>query len=159
MEDVWKEILPLYELIHAYVRRKLREFYGPDRINRNAPLPGLFSRPCFLIIFLKSYLNRFVHCLNPLSFPFQFSAHSRQHVRSKLEYLGHNNSLSRSIELGRDTGNACSRLHAFGDVPTRRGILHINEHVRDAARVLGTINTRRADRSPGVVPAFCLGFL
>lgn len=38
-EHVWEEILPLYELIHAYVRRKLREFYGPDRINRNAPLP------------------------------------------------------------------------------------------------------------------------
>lgn len=39
METVWQEILPLYELIHAYVRRKLREFYGPDKINRNAPLP------------------------------------------------------------------------------------------------------------------------
>ncbi|XP_037038829.1 angiotensin-converting enzyme isoform X2 [Bradysia coprophila] len=38
-ENVWLEILPLYELIHAYVRRKLREFYGPDRINKNAPLP------------------------------------------------------------------------------------------------------------------------
>lgn len=36
---MWTEILPLYELIHAYVRRKLREFYGPNRINRNAPLP------------------------------------------------------------------------------------------------------------------------
>lgn len=40
MENVWQEILPLYEMIHAYVRRKLREFYGPDRINRNAPLPA-----------------------------------------------------------------------------------------------------------------------
>ncbi|XP_058124151.1 angiotensin-converting enzyme [Anopheles ziemanni] len=39
MEQVWREILPLYEMIHAYVRRKLREFYGPDKINRNAPLP------------------------------------------------------------------------------------------------------------------------
>lgn len=38
-ENAWFEILPLYELIHAYVRRKLREFYGPNRINRNAPLP------------------------------------------------------------------------------------------------------------------------
>lgn len=40
MENVWQEILPLYELIHTYVRRKLREFYGPDKINRNAPLPA-----------------------------------------------------------------------------------------------------------------------
>lgn len=39
MEEIWQEILPLYELIHAYVRRKLREFYGPDKINKNAPLP------------------------------------------------------------------------------------------------------------------------
>ncbi|XP_058056752.1 angiotensin-converting enzyme [Anopheles bellator] len=39
MEQVWREILPLYEMIHAYVRRKLREFYGPDKINKNAPLP------------------------------------------------------------------------------------------------------------------------
>jgi peptidyl-dipeptidase A len=40
MENVWQEILPLYELLHTYVRRKLREFYGPDKINRNAPLPA-----------------------------------------------------------------------------------------------------------------------
>lgn len=39
MEVVWSEVQPLYELIHAYSRRKLREFYGPDRINNNAPLP------------------------------------------------------------------------------------------------------------------------
>lgn len=39
MEQVWTEIEPLYELIHSYVRRKLREFYGPDKINRHAPIP------------------------------------------------------------------------------------------------------------------------
>lgn len=39
METVWNEVLPLYELLHAYVRRKLREYYGPNRISRNAPLP------------------------------------------------------------------------------------------------------------------------
>lgn len=33
------EILPLYELLHSYVRRKLREYYGPNRISRSAPLP------------------------------------------------------------------------------------------------------------------------
>lgn len=40
MEAVWNEVLPLYELIHAYVRRRLREYYGPNRISRNAPLPA-----------------------------------------------------------------------------------------------------------------------
>lgn len=39
VKEIWAEILPLYELIHAYVRRKLREFYGPDKIHRHAPLP------------------------------------------------------------------------------------------------------------------------
>ena len=43
MENVWNEVLPLYELIHAYVRRKLREYYGPNRISRNAPLPAHVS--------------------------------------------------------------------------------------------------------------------
>lgn len=40
MESVWNEILPLYELLHSYVRRKLRDFYGPDKINRIAPIPS-----------------------------------------------------------------------------------------------------------------------
>lgn len=31
---------PLYEQLHAYVRRKLRDFYGPDKISRQAPLPA-----------------------------------------------------------------------------------------------------------------------
>lgn len=37
---MWDEIKPLYEALHAYVRRKLREYYGPDKINRNAPIPA-----------------------------------------------------------------------------------------------------------------------
>ncbi|KOB78820.1 Ance-3 [Operophtera brumata] len=34
------EIKPLYELLHAYVRRRLREAYGPERISRSAPIPA-----------------------------------------------------------------------------------------------------------------------
>lgn len=40
LEDAWTEIKPLYELLHAYVRRRLREYYGPERISRQAPLPS-----------------------------------------------------------------------------------------------------------------------
>ncbi|XP_060523449.1 angiotensin-converting enzyme [Cylas formicarius] len=40
LQDAWEDIKPLYELLHAYVRRKLREYYGPERINRQAPLPS-----------------------------------------------------------------------------------------------------------------------
>lgn len=34
------QIKPLYELLHAYVRRRLREAYGPERISRSAPIPA-----------------------------------------------------------------------------------------------------------------------
>ncbi|KAH8273874.1 hypothetical protein KR044_002450 [Drosophila immigrans] len=40
MDIVWEQIRPLYELLHSYVRRKLRDYYGPDRINRIAPIPS-----------------------------------------------------------------------------------------------------------------------
>ncbi|XP_001962761.3 angiotensin-converting enzyme [Drosophila ananassae] len=40
MDIVWEQIRPLYESLHAYVRRKLRDYYGPDRINRIAPIPS-----------------------------------------------------------------------------------------------------------------------
>ncbi|XP_055902630.1 angiotensin-converting enzyme isoform X1 [Eupeodes corollae] len=39
LELVWEEIRPFYELLHAYVRRKLREYYGPEKISRDAPIP------------------------------------------------------------------------------------------------------------------------
>uniref|UniRef100_W8AG00 Angiotensin-converting enzyme n=2 Tax=Ceratitis capitata TaxID=7213 RepID=W8AG00_CERCA len=40
VENVWEQIRPLYELLHSYVRRKLRDYYGPNRINRIAPIPS-----------------------------------------------------------------------------------------------------------------------
>jgi Angiotensin-converting enzyme. len=40
MEDVWEQIRPLYEQLHAYVRRKLRDLYGPEKISKEAPLPA-----------------------------------------------------------------------------------------------------------------------
>lgn len=40
LEEVWNEIRPLYELLHAYVRRRLREFYGPEKVSRRVPLPA-----------------------------------------------------------------------------------------------------------------------
>ncbi|XP_017475074.1 PREDICTED: angiotensin-converting enzyme-like [Rhagoletis zephyria] len=40
VEIVWEQIRPLYEGLHSYVRRKLRDYYGPNRINRIAPIPS-----------------------------------------------------------------------------------------------------------------------
>ncbi|KAL0270852.1 UNVERIFIED_CONTAM: hypothetical protein PYX00_008125 [Menopon gallinae] len=40
VEDIWTQVSPLFEHLHAYVRRKLRDLYGPERISRRAPLPS-----------------------------------------------------------------------------------------------------------------------
>lgn len=40
VDEVWLQISPLYEQLHAYVRKKLRDLYGPERISRSAPLPA-----------------------------------------------------------------------------------------------------------------------
>ena len=40
VDEVWEGIKPLYEELHAYVRRKLRDHYGPEKISGQAPLPS-----------------------------------------------------------------------------------------------------------------------
>lgn len=40
IDEVWEMIRPLYEELHAYVRRKLRDLYGPEKIGTHAPLPA-----------------------------------------------------------------------------------------------------------------------
>ncbi|XP_027216250.2 angiotensin-converting enzyme [Penaeus vannamei] len=40
MGAVWEQIRPLYEQLHAYARRKLREVYGSDHVTRRGPLPA-----------------------------------------------------------------------------------------------------------------------
>ncbi|XP_058791244.1 angiotensin-converting enzyme isoform X3 [Phymastichus coffea] len=40
IDDVWEQIKPLYEELHAYVRKRLRDLYGPEKISGQAPLPG-----------------------------------------------------------------------------------------------------------------------
>ncbi|CAK9807822.1 Angiotensin-converting enzyme [Anthophora quadrimaculata] len=40
IDEVWEMIRPLYEELHTYVRRKLRDLYGPEKIGAHAPLPA-----------------------------------------------------------------------------------------------------------------------
>ncbi|KAF2364526.1 Peptidase M2 peptidyl-dipeptidase A [Trinorchestia longiramus] len=40
VEAIWQQIKPLYEQLHAYVRRKLIEVYGTDHINKTGPIPA-----------------------------------------------------------------------------------------------------------------------
>lgn len=40
VEDLYNEIKPLYEKLHAVVRYKLYEKYGPKEINLQGPIPA-----------------------------------------------------------------------------------------------------------------------
>ncbi|XP_068242902.1 angiotensin-converting enzyme-like [Palaemon carinicauda] len=40
LEDLWKQLMPLYQQLHAYVRRKLREKYGEKYISKNGAIPA-----------------------------------------------------------------------------------------------------------------------
>jgi peptidyl-dipeptidase A len=39
-DRLWSEVRPLYLSLHAYVRRKLREVYGPDRVPERGAIPA-----------------------------------------------------------------------------------------------------------------------
>ena len=38
--QLWQDIEPLYRQLHAYVRRKLREYYGSDVIGSDGTIPA-----------------------------------------------------------------------------------------------------------------------
>nr|AMO02511.1 angiotensin-converting protein 1 [Tityus serrulatus] len=40
IEQLWQQIRPLYEQLHAYVRRKLINIYGSDKIRHDGPIPA-----------------------------------------------------------------------------------------------------------------------
>ncbi len=39
-DRLWSQVLPLYESLHCFVRAKLAEFYGEDRVPLDAPIPA-----------------------------------------------------------------------------------------------------------------------
>ncbi|XP_066299955.1 angiotensin-converting enzyme-like [Branchiostoma lanceolatum] len=40
LENLYNQLSPLYNTLHAYVRKKLREQYGQDKISANGPIPA-----------------------------------------------------------------------------------------------------------------------
>ena len=40
LDRLWEQVKPLYLSLHAYVRRKLREKYGPDVVPADGPIPA-----------------------------------------------------------------------------------------------------------------------
>ena len=44
VDRLWSEVEPLYRSLHAFVRRKLRDQYGSDRIPERGPIPAVNSQ-------------------------------------------------------------------------------------------------------------------
>ncbi|CAG0883553.1 unnamed protein product [Darwinula stevensoni] len=45
MAEMWETVRPLYEQLHSYVRRNLREKYGEDKVSADGPIPAhLFGK-------------------------------------------------------------------------------------------------------------------
>jgi len=40
VDRIWEQVRPLYVSLHAYVRRRLRETYGPDVVPEKGPIPA-----------------------------------------------------------------------------------------------------------------------
>ncbi|KAK4305028.1 hypothetical protein Pmani_023054 [Petrolisthes manimaculis] len=40
MAELWEQLRPLYQQMHAYVRRKLREQYGEEYVSKRGPIPA-----------------------------------------------------------------------------------------------------------------------
>ncbi|CAG0883552.1 unnamed protein product, partial [Darwinula stevensoni] len=40
MAEMWETVRPLYEQLHSYVRRNLREKYGEDKVSADGPIPA-----------------------------------------------------------------------------------------------------------------------
>ena len=40
VDKLWNQVRPLYEQLHAYVRRQLRKQYGDSKIGKSDPIPA-----------------------------------------------------------------------------------------------------------------------
>lgn len=40
MEATWQGLKPLYQQLHAFVRHKLHDYYGPNVVSKNGPIPA-----------------------------------------------------------------------------------------------------------------------
>lgn len=61
VDEAWEMIRPLYEELHAYIRRKLRDLYGPEKIGGHASLPSHILGNCV------SFLMRLLFTLDAQS--------------------------------------------------------------------------------------------
>lgn len=66
VDEAWEMIRPLYEELQAYVRRRLRDLYGPEKIGGHAPLPShILGKTVFYKVFSYKELivNIMLYCV------------------------------------------------------------------------------------------------
>lgn len=56
VEDLFEEIRPLYEMLHAVIRHKLYEKFGPEGIDLRGPIPVHLLGTFFTFIKKNSFL-------------------------------------------------------------------------------------------------------
>lgn len=67
VDRIWKEIKPLYDLLHGYVRAKLKEFYKNDLPNGDNNIPahilGMYAIYNFCRTVNLIFLSRYVYLI------------------------------------------------------------------------------------------------
>ena len=86
---LYRQVEPLYKQLHAYIRRKLYETYGPDQVDLKGPLPAHL---------LGDMWGRFWSKLNPLAQPFK----QKMSVDPTDEMIRRNFTVRHMFELGDD---------------------------------------------------------
>lgn len=57
LEELYTTIQPLYQNLHAFVRRKLYNQYGPKYINLKGPIPAHLLGIALLFYLCRSYFS------------------------------------------------------------------------------------------------------
>lgn len=71
LEELLDDITPFHKLLHAFVRHRLRQYYGPDLVSEDGPIPAhlLGKQPIILIMISQKILHSTI-CMNTFHFTF-----------------------------------------------------------------------------------------
>ena len=61
LETLWKQLEPLYQNIHAYVRRSLYKKYGDKHINLKGPIPAHLLGKHLSFVVSKNTIHVVIH--------------------------------------------------------------------------------------------------
>ncbi|KAL3244189.1 hypothetical protein MRX96_019412 [Rhipicephalus microplus] len=80
LAQIWEQIKPLYVHLHAYVRSKLRDVYGWQRVSKFGPIPA------HLLVQNVQFFSRIKQCTQINMDDFLTAHHEMGHVEYYLKY-------------------------------------------------------------------------